>query len=79
MLIVLLPDCSLCVHNVCNPNSIDKDIPFREIVRYMGNGRDILGLKTMLTRKNTEIAAKRSEDSYIKLLKIDNIVTWIKV
>lgn len=38
----------------------------------MGNGRDILGLKTMLTRKDTEIAAKRSEDLYIKLLKIDN-------
>lgn len=69
---VLLPDCSLWVHNVYNHNSIDKDILFRETVRYMGNGRDILGLKTMLTRKDTEIAAKRSEDLYIKLLKIDN-------
>ena len=62
---VLLPDCSLWVHNVYNPNSIDKDILFREIVRNMGSGRDILGLKTMLTRKDTEIAAKRSEDLYI--------------
>ena len=69
---VLLPDCSLWVHNVYNTNSIDKDILFREIVRNMGNGRDILGLKTMLTRKDTEIAAKRSEDLYIKLLKIGN-------